>query len=425
MAARFYRKIFSSWSKFRELLRRLGPGLIAGVSDDDPAGVLTYSQAGATFGLATIWMALITTPLMISIQEMCSRIGQVSHHGLLYAIRSNYNKAILYVVVLVSFPAIIFNIGADVSAVGAVSNLLFPQIPALLFSVIFTVVLGVTLVRYNYRKISSFMKWLCIGLFAYFFVPFLINVNWGSVLEHTFIPTIQFNSGFIPILVAILGTTISPYLFFWQAASEVEDSHHNKGRRLGIETIKKERFDVSIGMIFSNLAMFFIILTTGTVLFGAGIGNIKTVDQAALALRPLAGNASYLLFSFGIIGMALLAIPVLAEALSYMYGELRGHEISMDSKFHEARGFYGVLIVSLAIGLLINFTGISPVNMLIYSAVLYGLVAPALIALILHLSNSRKVMGRYTNGRLSNIFGIATFIVMGACAILFLYFQFI
>ncbi|HIH50136.1 MAG: Nramp family divalent metal transporter [Candidatus Micrarchaeaceae archaeon] len=408
----------------KRFLRKLGPGLITGASDDDPSGIATYSQAGAQFGLKTLWTALISTPLMISIQEMCARIGIVTRQGLTRVIRDNYPKPVLYAVMLISFTAVIFNIGADISAVGAVSNLLFPQIPTIAFCLVFTCLLALILIRFSYRKLSSLMKWLCLAFFAYFIVPFLVGQNWQYVITNLLIPTISLNKGFVLILVAILGTTISPYLFFWQASTEVEEREHSKSLVVNKKIMDDMEIDVDLGMLFSNVIMFFIILTTGTVLFNAHITQINTVDQAAQALRPLAGNAAYLLFALGIFGSAFIAIPVLAGSLSYMYAEALGTGVSLDRKFHEAKSFYMVLIVSLAVGLLMNLLGLSPIKMLIYSAVLYGLIAPILILIILHICNNRSILKRYVNGWLSNVFGIITFIVMAAVAILFLYLQF-
>ncbi len=338
----------------KRFLRKLGPGLITGASDDDPSGIATYSQAGAQFGLKTLWTALISTPLMISIQEMCARIGIVTRQGLTRVIRDNYPKPVLYAVMLISFTAVIFNIGADISAVGAVSNLLVPQIPTIAFCLAFTCLLALILVRFSYRKLSSLMKWLCLAFFAYFIVPFLVGQNWQYVITNLLIPSITLNKDFILILVAILGTTISPYLFFWQASSEVEEREHSKSLVVNKRIMDDMEIDVDLGMLFSNVIMFFIILTTGTVLFNAHITQINTVSQAAQALRPLAGNAAYLLFALGIFGSAFIAIPVLAGSLSYMYAEALGTGVSLDRKFHEAKSFYMVLIVSLAVGLLIG-----------------------------------------------------------------------
>ena len=408
-------------SRFWKLL---GPGLVTGASDDDPSGIATYSQAGAQYGLSTLWTALITFPLMAAIQEMCARIGMVTSQGLTGTLKANYSKPILYIMVLFSFPAIVMNIGADIAGMGAVGNLLFPKIHAMFFSVGFTILLLIVIVFFSYQKIAAVLKYLCMVLLVYLIVPFLYKQDWMVILKGTFIPTIKFDKNFISILVAILGTTISPYLFFWQATMEVEDRKNKKTLMLNKQIMHEMKADVDFGMLFSNLVMFFIILTTGTVLFNGGIHQIDTVEQAAQALKPLAGNFAYLLFAVGVIGTGLLAIPVLSGSLSYIISEAFGWKQGLDKKFHEAKAFYTVIAISLILGLLMNELGISPVKALIYSAILYGLTAPVLIAIILHIANNKKVMGKYTNGKLSNILGFATLILMTAAAVVMLYLQF-
>ncbi|HXB42471.1 MAG TPA: divalent metal cation transporter [Puia sp.] len=405
--------------------KMLGPGLVTGASDDDPSGIATYSQAGATFGLSTLWTAIITFPLMISIQEMCARIGLITSQGLTGTIKTHYPKPVLYLMLLFSFPAIVMNIGADIAGMGAVGNLLFPSVHAMLFSIFFTVLLLAMLIFLKYNKIAAVLKYLCIVLLVYLVVPFLYKLDWAAVLKATFIPTIKFNKGFISILVAILGTTISPYLFFWQATMEVEKMNHQKKqlvvRKRTLDAIKQ---DVDFGMFFSNLVMFFIILTAGTVLFKGGIHSIDTVEQAAQALKPLAGHSAYLLFALGIIGTGLLAIPVLSGSLSYIITETFGWERGLDKKFYEAKAFYAIIATSLVLGLLLNYIGISPIHALIYSAILYGLTAPVLIAVILHICNNKKVMGEHTNGSISNSLGIAALVLMTGAAIVLVYLQF-
>lgn len=412
-------------NKLLRFWQLLGPGLVTGASDDDPSGIATYSQAGAAYGLSTLWTALITFPLMAAIQEMCARIGMVTAQGLTGTLKTHYSKPILYTMVLFSFPAIVMNIGADIAGMGAVGNLLFPQIHAVVFSVAFTAILLVIIIFLPYQKIASALKYLSIVLLVYIVVPFLYKQNWTAVLKGTFIPTIKFDKNFISILVAILGTTISPYLFFWQATMEVEDRQLKKTFVLNKRIMQKMKSDVDFGMLFSNLVMFFIILTTGTVLFNSGIHQIDTVEQAAQALKPLVGNFAYILFAVGVIGTGFLAIPVLSGSLSYIIAETFGWEQGLNKKFHEAKAFYLIIAVSLILGLLMNMVGISPVKALIYSAILYGLTAPVLIAIILHIANNKTVMGEYTNSKLSNILGFATLILMTAAAIVMLYMQFV
>jgi NRAMP (natural resistance-associated macrophage protein)-like metal ion transporter len=411
-------------TKLIALWKVLGPGLITGASDDDPSGIATYSQAGAAYGLSTLWTALITFPLMASIQEMCARIGLVTSQGLTGTLKKYYSKPILYIMLLFSFPAIVMNIGADIAGMGAVGNLLFPAIQPTYFCVFFTILLLVLIIYLPYQKISGVLKYLCIVLLVYLVVPFLYKQDFVEILRSAFIPTIKFNKDFISILVAILGTTISPYLFFWQATMEAEDKKRMKKQLIVDKRIMKNmKQDVDFGMLFSNLVMFFLILTAGTVLFKGGIHQIDTVEQAAQALKPLAGNFAYLLFSVGVIGTGLLAIPVLSGSLSYIITETFGWEEGLDKKFHEAKAFYIIIAISLLLGLSMNYIGISPIKALIYSAILYGLTAPVIIAIILHISNNKKIMGEYTNGKRSNILGFATLILMTIAAIILVYLQ--
>ena len=412
-------------SKFKKILKVLGPGLITGASDDDPSGIATYSQAGAQFGLTTLWTALITFPLMASIQEVCARIGIVTESGLTTTIKKHYPRWVLYIMILFSFPAIVMNIGADIQGMGAVANLLLPKVPSFVFSILFTLLLSFFIIRYPYQQLAKIMKWLCFALLLYLIVPFLTKTNWMDVLRHTLIPTIHFNKDFIMILVAILGTTISPYLFFWQATMEAEDMEHDPKKLVANRRILKNmKLDVNFGMLFSNLVMFFIILTAGTVLFPNGIRNIETVEQAAAALKPIAGNIAYILFAIGIIGTGLLAIPVLAGALSYMFSETFGWQMGLDKKFSEAKGFYIIMVISLVLGLTMNFAGITPIQALVYTAVLYGITAPVLIGIILHIANKKSVMGKYKNGKWSNISGFITLLLMTSAAVALIYFQF-
>jgi len=410
-------------SKLYRFWKILGPGLVTGASDDDPSGIATYSQAGAAYGLSTLWTALITFPLMASIQEMCARIGLVTSHGLAGTIKTHYSKSVLYLMLLFSFPAIVMNIGADIAGMGAVGNLLFPAIQATYFSIVFTLILLVLIVYLPYQKIAAVLKYLCLILLVYLIVPFLYKQDWVAVLKGTFIPTIKFDKKFISILVAILGTTISPYLFFWQATMEVEDMKKKRHLMVNKRIMHNMQQDVDFGMLFSNLVMFFIILTTGTVLFNGGVHQIDTVEQAAQALKPLAGNSAYIFFAVGVIGTGLLAIPVLSGSLSYIITETFGWKEGLDKKFHNAKAFYIIIAVSLLVGLSLNYIGISPVTALLYSAILYGLTAPVLIAIILHISNNKKVMGKSTNGKISNILGFATFVLMTVAAVTLVYLQ--
>lgn len=432
-----------------KFVKALGPGLVTGASDDDPSGIATYSQAGARYGLATLWMALVTFPLMAAIQEICARIGLVTSVGLTTTLKHHYSKFIFYLMIIFSIPAIILNIGADIAAMGAVANMLFPSVHAMIFSVVFTGILLAVIIYLPYSKFVAVLKYLCLSLLLYIIVPFFTKPDWGEVLKATFIPAIRWNKDFMGMIVAILGTTISPYLFFWQTEMEVEDvkavkrqivinkrlvdvngntsakrqSDKRENKLIGL-LIKKMGLDVNLGMLLSNIIMFFIILATGTALYGQGIRNIETVEQAAKALEPAAGKASYLLFAVGVIGTGFLAIPVLGGCLSYIVSETFGWKGNLDKKFSKAKPFYGVIIVSVVIGLLLNYIGVSPVDALLYTAILYGITSPVIIAILLHIANNKQIMGQYTNGKLSNVLGVITFLLMTISAVFLIYLQF-
>lgn len=413
-------------TNWKKILRSLGPGLVTGASDDDPSGITTYSQAGAQFGYATLWTAMFTFPMMAAIQAMCARIGLVTSRGLTVTLKNHYPKPVLYLMLLFGFPAITLNIGSDIQSMGAVAHMLYPGIPEWLYCVVVTAMLMFAIIRFSYRKLAAILKWLCISLLLYVLVPFMVEQNWREVFINTFVPTVHFNKEFLAILVGILGTTISPYLFFWQATMEAEDiAHKRKKVVVNKQILGNMQLDVNIGMAFSNIVMFFIILTAGAVLFKGGIHQINTVDQAAKALEPLAGKLTYLIFTIGVIGTGFLAIPVLAGAQSYMLAETFGWKAGLDKKFPQAKGFYASIVVSLLVGLSLNFVGITPIQALIYTAILYGLTAPVLIAIILHIANNKTIMGEHTNSTLSNILGVITLMVMTVAAIGLLYFQFV
>ncbi len=411
-------------SKILRYWKIIGPGLVTGASDDDPSGIATYSQAGAAFGLSTLWTSIVAFPLMAAIQKMCARIGLVTNQGLTGALKSHYPRPILYIMLIFSFPAIVMNIGADIAGMGAVGNLLFPSIDAMFFSVFFTILLLGLIIYLPYTQIASILKYLCIVILVYFIVPFLYKQDLVEIAKSTFIPTIKFDKEFIAIIVGILGTTISPYLFFWQASVEVEEMKHKKHHVIVNKKIIHEmNQDVDFGMTVSGFVMYFIILTTGTVLYQGGIHQIDTVEQAAMALKPLAGNLAYLLFAIGVIGTGLIAIPVLSGSLSYIFTETFGWEQGLDKKFHQAKGFYTIIALSLLLGLSLNYVGISPMKALIYTAVLYGFTAPVLIAIILHISNNKQIMGENVNDLKANIMGFAALIIMTLAAGTLIYMQ--
>lgn len=405
-------------SDIRKTLPKMGPGIITGASDDDPSGIATYSQAGAMFGLATLWTAFIAFPLMTVIQTMCARIGMVTGQGLAGTLKQHYPRWVLYSTVGFGAPAIVMNIGANIAGMGAVGHMMFPRIDSMYFSVFFTMLLMVFMIYLPYQKITNILKYACLSLLVYCIVPLYYDgINFTDILKSSFIPTIYFTKEYLLILVGILGTTISPYLFFWQASIEVEEKEHQHIVIVNKSHIKSMESDVNSGMIFSGIIMYCIILTTGMVLFPKGITKITTVEDAAMALQPLLGNSASLLFSLGVIGTGLISIPVLSGCLSYMFSEIVNIPRGLDRTFQQARGFYAIMAVSLILGLSLSLFGISPVDALIATAILYGLTAPVLIAVILHIANNTNIMGEFVNSRWMNIGGYATLLIMTFAAI--------
>jgi len=393
-----------------------GPGLITGASDDDPSGIATYSQAGAQFGLNTLWTAVFTFPLMAALQEMCARIGLVSKKGLIGTIKLFYPRWLVIFIVIISFAAIVLNIGADLAGMGAVANLLFPSIPSTVFSTLIGIFISYYIVVLPYAKIAFYLKWFCLSLLCYIIVPFLTEQHWIRIIKATFMPNLIWDHQYLLIIIGILGTTISPYLFFWQTSIEVEEV-----RERSLVVDKKifhgMRNDIRTGIFFSNLVFYFIILSTGTVLHDSGIKQIETVDQAAMALKPLAGELTYLLFAVGVLGTGMLAIPVLAGSVSYMVSEAFNLEEGLNKKFHEAKGFYIIMIVSIVIAMSINFIGFSPVKALVTTAIIYGLTAPLIIFVILLVSNNKKIMGDHCNSKTSNFLGFTALLLMLMAAV--------
>lgn len=402
--------------KINKFWQRIGPGIVTGASDDDPSGIATYSQAGAAFGFSFLWTALVTYPLMFAIQEMCARIGIVCQKGLTGVIKEHYPKPFVFCLIIIVIPAIILNIAADLAGMSAVASLLFPSIPKLLFNLLITFMLIFGLIVFSYEKIAQILKYFTFVLLSYFIVPFLVEKNWTDVVWNTFVPSFQMTKEYLAIFVAVLGTTISPYLFFWQTTMSME--HHNHVTQTRASEIRYMNVDVNMGMLASNLAMFFIILTTGSVLFPQGIKNIETVEQAAMALKPLAGNLAYLIFSIGVLGVGFIAVPVLAGCVGYIFAELFNWNKGLDKKFNEAPEFYTMILLSLVLGFFINLFGIDPIRSLIVTAIIYGITAPVFIAMILHICNNKEIMGKYTNSLIFNILGWLTFLFMSLSAII-------
>ncbi len=410
-------KLFRFW-------KILGPGLITGASDDDPSGIATYSQAGAKFGLTTLWAAIVCYPLMYAIQEMCARIGIVTNRGLAGVVKDNYPKWVLYILLIFSCPAIILNIAADIAGMGAVTNLIIPTIPAPIFSIVFTILLLFITVKLSYIKLAAIMKYLCLILLVYLIVPFLSKQNVFQIIKNTFLPTISFNKEYLLVLVGILGTTISPYLFFWQTSMEVE-AYPLKKKHIILDKyiLPRIKTDVKYGMFFSVIIMYFITLTAGTVLHENGVLTINTVEDAAKALKPIAGDMAYLLFAIGVIGISFLAIPVLAGSLSYIIAETFDWKEGLNKKFHEAKEFYFVMIIATLLGLIIQLAGVDPVKALLFTAVLYGITAPIIIGIILHICNNPIIMKEYINKPIYNFLGVFALLLMGISAGFLLWFM--
>ncbi len=381
----------------------LGPGLTTGAADDDPSGIGTYSQAGARYGFQLLWLSLFTFPFMAVVQEMCARIGMVTGRGLAANIRLHYSKWVLYLVTCLLIIANTFNIGADLGAMAKATQLLAPDISFVVLVSVFAVVSIFLQVFIPYKKYAQYLKWLALILISYIISAILIKPNWLNIFTATIIPSIVWSKEQIILICAILGTTISPYLFFWQTSQEVEEEILAGKRTIQArkdctpKEIRSMRIDVWSGMFFSNFVMFFIIAACAATLFATGIGAINTASDAAEALRPIAGDSAYLLFTIGIIGTGLLAVPVLAGASSYAVSESLKWKTGLYRKLKEAYAFYGILIISVLVGIGLNFIGLDPIKALIYSAVANGVVAPVVLVLIVRMSSNKKIMGDKSN----------------------------
>ena len=406
----------------KRLLDRLGPGLITGASDDDPSGIGTYSQAGAALGYATLWTAIVTLPLMIVVQHICAKIGMCSGRGLAGVLHRYYSKKLLYPVVIGLVIANTINAGADIAAIAAAINMFVP-VPIASMVIPIAVAIVVLQVWGSYRLIMKIFKWLTLSLFAYVIAAFLAKPDWYAVAKATFIPQISFTSEYITTIVAILGTTISPYLFFWEAGEEVEEEKSEGRTKLSERKgatdgeIKKEKIDTIVGMLFCNVVFYFVILAAGATLHISGKTDIQSATDAAQALRPLAGNFATVLFSIGLIGAGLLAVPVLTGSAAYAVAETFGWPSGLDEKPRHAKKFYGVIAASTIVGVAIDFAGINPISALFWTAVINGVVAPPLLVVVMLVSNNKRVMGSRTNGLFTNIIGWLAAAIMFAAAI--------
>lgn len=414
------------FERLNRSLKRLGPGFITGASDDDPSGIATYTQVGAQFGLAQLWTAAATLPVMIALQEMVGRIGMVTGEGLGAVLRRHYPRWLLMIFVFLLVIANTINIGVNLGAMADATRLLVPQIPFAALAIGYTVLILILEIFLTYKAYANILKWFAFSLLGYVITAFLVTTDWGEVLTHAVVPRIEFNREFLFGLIAVVGTTVAPYLFIWQASEEVEEeiSHGRttRARRKGATRaeIRDMRADTALGMTFSNTIMFFIIVTAAMTFYANGFRDIQTSAQAAQALEPLAGRFAALLYTLGIIGTGLLVVPVLSASASYAMSDAFQWSQGLYKKFRDAHGFYGVITISTLIGLLINFMGINPIRALIWTAYLNGVIAPAFILTILLVANNRKIMGRWVNAPLSfsNVLGVTIFLAMTGAAIL-------
>lgn len=414
--------------RIKKFFGLLGPGVITGAADDDPSGIATYSQTGAQFGYGQLWTALFMLPFQAAVQEACARIGAVTGKGIAAVVNIHYSKKVLYAVVLLVLVANTINIGADIGAMASAAHLIIPLNFALL-TLIFTVSILLLEIFTSYKVYSKILKWLCISLFAYPVTVFIVSQPWLTLLKATAIPHIELNFQFLFIITGVLGTTISPYMFFWQASEETEEEkekHLMNGAQkphIGRVFIKNLRIDNIAGMIFSEIGTWSIIVVTATVLNAHGITNIRTAADAAKALEPLVStfpNAGYIakvIFAVGVLGLGFLSIPILAGSAAYAFAEAFNLREGLNQKLKKAHGFYGVITIATLIGLMINFIGIDSIRALVFAAVINGVVAVPLILIIGLIAKNKKIMGEYKSGWLSNILVWATFAGMGTAAV--------
>ena len=421
------KKTKSKRNKFLKFLSILGPGLTTGAADDDPSGIATYSQTGAQFGYGQLWTALYMLPFMIGVQEACARIGMVTGKGIAAIVKEHYNAKVLYAVVGLVVIANVINIGADIGAMAAAAALIIP-LPFVVWTLLFTASILILEIFTTYKVYARILKWLALSLLAYPITVFIIKMPWLTVFKATFIPHIEFTFAFFFIITGVLGTTISPYMFFWETSQEVEEVKEKNWIKNGMPSIRKSniismRIDNNAGMIISEITTWSILVVAGTVLHNSGVTDIKTAADAAKAIEPLvhsfphSGYLSKVIFSIGIIGLGFLAVPVLSGSAAYAVSEAVNWESGLNLKLKKAHGFYGVITIATLIGLIINFVGIDPVKALVYSAVLNGVAAVPLIFLIIKISANNKIMGEYKSGLLSKIVLWITFLAMGSAAI--------
>lgn len=418
--------IKNPWRKGYLYFKSLGPGLITGAADDDPGGIGTYSSVGAALGLKIIWLSLWLLPLMLAVQETCARIGIITNRGLAGVLKKHYTKKLVAAIVILLIIANIANIGADLGAMAASTKLLINFNFAIL-AIFYTVIIILIEILVPYRLYSKILKWLTLSLIAYIICGFIVHPDWLMVIKEAIIPDLVFKKEYLFAVVAVFGTTISPYLFFWQTSEEVEENVEieRTGPVAQEVRIAQMRTDVKSGMVFSNLVFFFIIVTTASVLFKNGIQDIGSAEQAALALKPLAGDKAFLLFALGIVGTGLLAVPILAGSGAYALSELMNWKEGLSNKFSKAKSFYLVIAISILLGLALNFFGVPPIKALYYSAFLNGIIAAPLLFVIMIVGNDAKIMGEETHPRWVKFFGWGAVIFSILAVITYLLLSFI
>jgi NRAMP (natural resistance-associated macrophage protein)-like metal ion transporter len=418
--------------KLRKFWKSIGPGLITGASDDDPSGIITYSVAGSRLGPSAVWTMLYILPLMVAVQKMSAKIGISSSCGLTGNIKRYYSKSLLVFISSLIIISNTFNIGADVFGMAAAIELFTPGSTTVVSWLMIGLILALIVVL-PYRKIVTIFKWLAFSLFAYVVAGFFVINDWPSLMYQLMVPSISFNKESLMVLVAIFGTTISPYMAFWQASEEAEEKKIQTGsenkkmvceyRIVTKNELKRITKDTSVGMFFSNFIGFFIIALTGTVLFNAGVRDVDTIKGAAEALRPLAGNYAYILFTLGVISAGILAIPILAGSSAYVLSEIFNWKGSLDKPFSKAKEFYLVIIFSALIGLVIPYLGISPVKALLWTSIIHGIVAPFLIATLIHMANNPAIVGPNTNNQRENSMAYLALFLMSLAVIVFLFIE--
>jgi NRAMP (natural resistance-associated macrophage protein)-like metal ion transporter len=417
---------------FKSFLKSLGPGLITGSSDDDPSSIATFAQAGAKFGLGMLWTIIFLYPSIMVIQGICARIGLLTGRGLATIIEKKYSRKVVLPLISLLLIANTINVGADISAMAASTSLMLPQIPLNIFSIIFTLFIISAIILIPYKRYVKILKYLTLSLFTYIITAIIVGGNWYQILIATLVPHIEFTTDFATLLVAILGTTISPYLFFWQASEEVEEEvsekkikEIGKGKpKVSKKEVKSMMIDTAVGIGFAHFITWAIIITTAGSLHNHGLTDIQSAEQAAKSLEPLvksfpnSGIISKLIFTIGIIGTGLLSIPVLASSTAYALSDTFRWKQGLSKKFKQAKAFYIIIIISGLIGLAMNFIGINPIKALVYASVINGVVSVPILFVIMKIANDKQILKEKTNGHLTNIIGWMTFIIMTVAAII-------